>query len=93
MADPTLNKTPNNETMQREQAKASVAGTDRKPEDSRIDSERKPEQAGTDKDRQEKSAIGGADHKADKSPAAQSPTGQSSQNREFDKSRSEPASR
>ena len=93
MADTNMNKTQNNETMQREQAKSSVAG-DRKPEQGKSDEDRR-EQARLDKEGREKSAIGGGD----KGQTSQSPTGhsgqggQASQNREFDKSRSEPTSR
>ena len=93
MADPNMNKNQNNETMQREQAKASVGG-DRKPDQAKSDEDRR-EQARLDKEGREKSAIGGGE----KGQSSQSPTGQSgqpgqtSQNREFDKSRSEPTSR
>ena len=93
MADPNMNKT--NETMQREQAKSSVAG-DRTPEQSKSDEDRR-EQSRLDKEGREKSAIGGGE----KGQAGQgSQTGEPGrsrseldQNRQFDKSRSEPTSR
>lgn len=96
MADPNMNKNQSNETMQREQAKASVGGGDRKPEQGKQDDDRR-EQSRIDKERldkegREKSAIGGGEK--GQSPTGQSgQPGQTSQNREFDKSRSEPTSR
>ena len=92
MADTKMNKS--NETMQREQAKASVAGGDRKPEQHKSDEDRR-EQARLDKEGREKSAIGGGEDKSQRMSGrtGQSQPGQSSQNRESDKSRSEPTSR
>lgn len=90
MADTNSTKTPNTDTMQREQAPAGTAG-DRKPED------RKPEQG--ERSTQEKSAIGGGEAK---SPTGESPVGHSGQsgaqtptgqNREPDKKLTEPTSR
>ena len=90
MADTKINK--NNETMQREQAKASVAG-DRKPEH-KSDEDRR-EQARLDKEGREKSAIGGGAKSSQPGhgTTGQGMSGQSGQNREFDKSRTEPTSR
>jgi hypothetical protein len=83
MADPNMNKTPEdmkkNETTQRDQSKWDQ------------DKNRQPEKGGADKEREEKSAIGGGQ-------SGQSPTGQSGQTgqqsgQQFDKSRSEPTNR
>ena len=90
MAD--TNKNDSNETMQNEQAKASVAG-DRKPEQANFDKNR-PEQG------REKSAIGGGEQQnrsqTGEPGRARSELDQKSDsgtNRESDNSRSEPTSR
>ena len=99
MADTNMNKNQNNETMQREKAKASVAGG------------RTPEQGKSDEDRREKSAIGGDNRsqgnqgqsgsqaqsggQAMSGPSSTGPAmrGQNDKSRESDRSRSEPAGR
>ena len=105
MADTNMNKNQNNETMQREKAKASVAGG------------RTPEQGKSDEDRREKSAIGGENRsqgnqgqsggqtqsgnqtqsggQAMSGPSSTGPAmrGQNDKSRESDRSRSEPAGR
>ena len=97
MADPNMNKNPGNETMQREQAKSSVAG-DRKPEQGKSEEDRR-EQAridkeGRDKEGREKSAIGGGEKdQASHTGEPGRSRSELNQNREFDKSRSEPTSR
>ena len=102
MAD---NKTRNTETMQREQ-KPGSAGS-RTPAQSKSEEDRR-EQARLDKEGREKSAIGGGEKGSAGSegksqsgqPGQGSQTGEPGrgrseldQNREFDKSRSEPTSR
>jgi hypothetical protein len=48
-----------NQTMQHEQAKASVSGQQRQPEQGQAGGDRQREQSELDRNRQEKSAIGG----------------------------------
>ncbi|MBA3511294.1 hypothetical protein [Sphingomonas sp.] len=108
MADPNMNKNQNqsNETMQGEQAKASVAGG-RTPEQGKSDEDRR-EQGRIDKEGREKSAIGGGEKGQGMGQSSQgsSQTGEpgrsrseldqgreSDKSRESDKGRSEPTSR
>lgn len=99
MADTNMSKNQSNETMQREKAKASLAGG------------RTPEQGKSDEDRREKSAIGGDNRsqgnqgqsgsqaqsggQAMSGPSSTGPAmrGQNDKSRESDRSRSEPAGR
>ena len=97
MADTNMNKNQTNETMQREQAKSSVAG-DRKPEQGQQDQNRR-EQGQLNQQGREKSAIGGG--QTGQTGQTGSQTGEPGRARneldqdkirgETDKNRSEPA--
>ena len=105
MADTNMNKNQSNQgnqTMQREEAKASVAGN-RTPEQSKSDENRREQGEGREQAR-EKSAIGGGEDRNPSGHASQ--TGEPGRSRneldqnresgkggEFDKSRSEPTGR
>ena len=84
MADTNINKTGNNQSMPR----------DREPEKGKSDEDRR-EQSRLDKEAREKSAIGGGEKSSQPGhgTTGQGMSGQTGQNREFDKSRTEPTSR